>query len=167
MVTSWPTPDPVGPGEESVWSYPRPPRLERSSKHVEIWLGDVCVATTDAAFRVLETSHPPTYYLPRDAFRSDSLAPATGTSLCEWKGAATYVDVVGGGVRAERAGWTYPRPTPAFAALAGYVSVYPAAMQRCTLDGELVRAQPGTFYGGWVTNEIVGPFKGIPGSVGW
>jgi uncharacterized protein (DUF427 family) len=167
MALFRPTPDPVGPGQESVWSYPRPPRLELSSKLVEIWLGDVRIASTGAAFRVLETSHPPTYYLPRDAFVPGSLEPAAGTSMCEWKGAANYIDVVGGGVRAARAGWTYLHPTPAFAVLAGYVSVYPAAMQRCTVDSENVRAQPGRFYGGWVTDEIVGPFKGIPGSNGW
>lgn len=162
-----PAPDPVGPGQESVWAYPRPPRLEASSEHVEIWLGDVRIASTDASFRVLETSHPPTYYLPRQAFAAGSLVPAAGVSMCEWKGAASYLDVVGGGVVAARSGWTYPRPTAAFAALADQVAVYPAAMQRCTVDGEVVRAQPGTFYGGWVTSKIVGPFKGIPGSTGW
>jgi len=162
-----PTPDPVGPGQESVWAYPRPPRLEPSSEHVEIWLGGVPIASTDASFRVLETSHPPTYYLPRQAFVAGSLVPAAGVSMCEWKGSASYLDVVGGGVRAARAGWTYPHPAPAFAAFADHVAVYPAAMQRCTVDGEVVLAQPGTFYGGWVTSKVVGPFKGIPGSNGW
>jgi uncharacterized protein (DUF427 family) len=116
---------------------------------------------------VLETSHPPTYYLPWRAFVTGSLVPAAGVSMCEWKGAASYLDVVGGGVRAPRSGWTYPQPTPTFAALADPVAVYPAAMQRCTVDGEVVQAQPGTFYGGWVTSKVVGPFKGVPGSTGW
>lgn len=167
MTSFRPTPDPVGPGQESVWAYPRPPRLESSSSHIEIWLGGVRIATTDDSFRVLETSHPPTYYLPRQAFVAGSLIPAGGVSMCEWKGAASYLDVVGGRARADRAGWTYPHPTPAFAALADHVAVYPAAMDRCTVDGEVVQAQPGTFYGGWVTSSVVGPFKGIPGSTGW
>lgn len=162
-----PTPDPVGPGQESVWAYPRPPRLEASSEHVEIWLGDVLIAITDASFRVLETSHPPTYYLPWQAFATGSLVPAAGVSMCEWKGAASYLDVLGGGVRAARSGWTYPNPTPPFAALTDHIAVYPAAMQRCTVDGEVVQAQPGTFYGGWVTSKVIGPFKGVPGSTGW
>lgn len=162
-----PSPDPVGPGQESVWAYPRPPRLEASSEHIEIWLGDVVIARTSDSFRVLETSHPPTYYLPWRAFAAGSLVPAAGVSVCEWKGAASYLDIVGGGVRAARSGWTYPQPTPAFAALTDHVAVYPAAMQRCTVDGEVVQAQPGTFYGGWVTSKVVGPFKGVPGSTGW
>jgi uncharacterized protein (DUF427 family) len=167
MALFRPSPDPIAPGQESVWDYPRPPRLEASPEYIEIWLGDVRIASTTDSFRVLETSHPPTYYLPWQAFVTGSLVPAAGVSMCEWKGAASYLDVVGGGVQAPRSGWTYPHPTPAFAALADHVAVYPAAMQRCTVDGEVVQAQPGTFYGGWVTSKVVGPFKGVPGSTGW
>ncbi len=166
-MTRRPTPDDVGPGQESVWAYPRPPRLEPTGAVVEIWLGDERIACTTAAFRVLETSHPPSYYLPRDAFGTGTIEPAAGSSTCEWKGRARYLDLAGGGLRAPRAGWSYPHPTSAFAAIAGHIAVYPAAVQRCTVDGEVVVPQPGTFYGGWVTSAIRGPFKGIPGSEGW
>jgi len=130
-------------------------------------LGGVVVGATRAALRVLETSHPPSYYLPREAFLPGSLRPAAGHSVCEWKGEASYLDVVGGDAVAEGAGWTYPRPTPAFEALAGYVALYPGRMDRCTVDGEVVRAQPGGFYGGWITAGVVGPFKGEPGTMLW
>ena len=135
-----------------------------------IELGGVRVAETtpDApALRVLETSHPPTYYLPRAAFAPGSLRPTEGTSFCEWKGQAAYLDVLGGGRVAARAAWCYPQPTPTFAALRDHVAVYPAAMDRCLVDGEVVRPQPGGFYGGWITSRVVGPFKGEPGTWGW
>ncbi len=162
-----PVPERPGPGQESVWDYPRPPRLEASAALVEVVLGGVTVASTRAALRVLETSHPPTYYLPTDAFAPGTLRPAEGSSFCEWKGRARYLDVLGGAVVAPRAAWTYPEPTRAFEALAGHVAVYPAAMDRCTVDGETVVPQPGGFYGGWVTSAVVGPFKGGPGTQGW
>jgi uncharacterized protein (DUF427 family) len=162
-----PVPDPPGPGQESVWSYPRPPAVDRDPAPVEVWLGGRCVARTTAALRVLETSHPPTYYLPRDAFADGSLRPAAGRSFCEWKGVADYLDVVADGAVAPAAAWTYPRPTAAFAVLLDHVAVYPGAVERCTVDGETVRAQPGGFYGGWITSRVVGPFKGVPGSTGW
>jgi len=160
-------PETAGPGQESVWDYPRPPRLERTDQRIEIVLGGVTVASTTAAYRVLETSHPPTYYLPAEAFLPGSLRPAAGSSFCEWKGTAAYLDVLGGTEVAPRAAWTYPHPTPPFAALTGHVAVYPAPMDRCTVDGEVVEPQPGGFYGGWVTSRVVGPFKGGPGSRGW
>ena len=150
-----------------MWDYPRPPRLELSHRRVEVVLGGVVVCSTDRALRVLETSHPPSWYLPREDWLAGSLRPAEGTSLCEWKGRADYVDVVGGDRVAPRAGWTYPSPVPAFAALAGAVAVYPHAMDRCTVDGEVVRPQEGGFYGGWITDDVVGPFKGGEGSWGW
>jgi len=156
-----------GPGQESVWDYPRPPRLERFGGHIRIVLGGVTIADTRGAYRVLETSHPPSYYLPPDDIRPDALVAASGTSLCEWKGAARYFDVVGGAKRAPRAAWGYPDPTPAFLAIAGYVAFYPAPMDACFVDGERVTPQPGGFYGGWITANIVGPFKGGPGTVGW
>jgi uncharacterized protein (DUF427 family) len=160
-------PERPGPGQESVWDYPRPPRVEPTSALVEIVLGGVRVASTRAAYRVLETSHPPTYYLPADAFATGALRPAEGSSVCEWKGRASYLDVLGGTVVAARAAWTYPEPTSPFEVIAGHVAVYPAAMDRCTVDGETVVPQPGGFYGGWVTSGVVGPFKGGPGTHGW
>jgi uncharacterized protein (DUF427 family) len=154
-----------------VWDYPRPPRLERTDEEVEVVLGGTLVARTRGAFRILETSHPPTYYLPAVDFLATALRPAAGGSFCEWKGQAAYVDVVGGHpdrpVVAERAGWHYPTPTSAYVDLVGHVALYPGAMDRCTVDGEVVRAQPGGFYGGWVTSRVVGPFKGDPGTMSW
>jgi len=162
-----PVPDRPGPGQESVWDYPRPPRLEGSTSDVEVVLGGRVVARTRSALRVLETSHPPTYYLPRSCFADGALRPAEGGSLCEWKGRAAYLDVVGGEAVARQAAWHYPHPTPAFADILGHVALYPGAMDRCTVDGEVVRAQPGGFYGGWVTSAVVGPFKGDPGTMLW
>ena len=155
-----------GPGQESVWDYPRPPRLERFSGRIQIMLGGVTIADTRGAYRVLETSHPPVYYLPPGDIGPDALVPASGASFCEWKGAARYFDVVGGAKRAPRAAWCYPQPTPAFAPIAGYFAFYPAPMDACFVDGERVAPQPGGFYGGWITSELIGPFKGSPGTHG-
>ena len=130
-------------------------------------LGGVEVCRTTRAWRVLETSHPPSWYLPRADWLTGSLRPAGGTSSCEWKGLADYLDVVGGAAVAPRAAWSYPVPTPGFAILAGAVAIYPAAMDACTVDGEVVRPQEGGFYGGWVTDDVAGPFKGAPGTRGW
>lgn len=156
-----------GPGQTSVWDHPRPPRLEPSDRHVRVVLGGVVIADTRRALRVLETSHPPVWYIPPGDVRDDAVEPAAGSSFCEWKGTASYLTLTAGGVRAERAAWYYPRPVPAFAALAGHIAVYPAAMDVCTVDGEVVVPQPGGFYGGWITSDVVGPFKGGPGSTGW
>ena len=155
------------PGQESVWDYPRPPRVESTTQRVVITLGGVTIADTTDAVRVLETSHPPVYYLPRSAFIAGSLEPAEGTSFCEFKGVAGYLTVRGGTVVAQSAGWFYPRPTAGFEALVDRVAVYPGAMQSCEIDGERVIAQAGDFYGGWITSRIVGPFKGEPGTLGW
>lgn len=130
-------------------------------------LGGVLVCETDTSWLVRETSHPPTYYLPRTAFRDGSLRAADGQSFCEWKGVAAYLDVLGGSVVAPRAGWYYPTPTARFAALVDHVAVYCGAMDSCRVDGEEVVPQPGGFYGGWVTSKVAGPFKGVPGSSGW
>lgn len=165
-----PRPEKPGPGQESVWDYPRPPALVESSETVEVEHGGVLVARTTRSWRVLETSHPPTYYLPREAFADGVLRPVEGGTFCEWKGQAAYFDVCGGEDRsavAPRAAWTYPVPTPGFAALAHAVAVTPLAVDRCLVDGEVVTPQEGGFYGGWVTSKVVGPFKGIPGSWGW
>ncbi len=133
-------------------------------------LGGTVVARTTRSWRVLETSHPPTYYLPRAAYAEGALRACAGSSFCEWKGAAAYFDLVGGpegDVVSPRAAWTYPDPAPGFAAIAGAVAVMAAGTDRCLVDGEVVVPQPGGFYGGWITSGVVGPFKGIPGSHGW
>lgn len=156
-----------GPGQESVWDYPRPPRLEETSHHIQIILAGVTIAETRRAWRVLETSHPPVFYLPPDDLVAAHFIPASGSSFCEWKGAASYFDLVVGDRVEERAAWTYRRPTPPFAPIADYVAVYPGRMDGCYVAGERVQAQPGDFYGGWITSAIVGPFKGEPGTQGW
>ena len=162
-----PTPHSAGPGQESVWDYPRPPRLEELAAAITVELGGETIASTRRAWRVLETSHPPTYYLPRDCFRDGALRPAAGSSWCEWKGQATYFDIVSASRTAARAAWTYENPTPGFTAIAGAIAVMAALVDRCTVNGEVVDPQPGGFYGGWVTSWVVGPFKGVPGSMGW
>ena len=141
--------------------------MEQSRRTVEVVLGGETIARTTASWRVLETSHPPTYYVPAEAFLDGALRPVEGSSWCEWKGQASYYDLVGGGVVAPRAGWTYPTPTPGFEVIRDAVAVMPAAVDRCLVDDEVVRPQEGGFYGGWVTDDVVGPFKGIPGSWGW
>ena len=156
-----------GPGQESVWDYPRPPRVEPSDALLEIRLGGQVVARTKAALRVLETSHPPTYYLPLTAFAEGVLRPAGGSSYCEWKGDASYLDVVTPARTAARAGWTYATPSPGFEVLVDHVAVMPGAMDACTVDGEIVVPQEGGFYGGWITSGVVGPFKGAAGTRGW
>ncbi|MCW6511393.1 DUF427 domain-containing protein [Lichenifustis flavocetrariae] len=162
-----PQPKPAGPGQESVWDYPRPPRLETVHDDIRIIFAGVEIARTQAAFRVLETSHPPVYYLPPSAFQPDALVPASGGSFCEWKGRAVYFDVAAGGRRAERAAWAYPDPTSDFAAIRDFVAVYLGKMDACFVGAEKVLPQPGGFYGGWITSNIVGPFKGDPGTQGW
>lgn len=157
----------AGPGQESVWGYPRPPRVEATSELVQIRLGGVLVVSSTAALRVLETSHPPTYYVPIGDFADGSLRRAQGSSWCEFKGAAAYFDVVAGEVTAPRAAWTYPNPSPGFEAIVDHVAVMPAAMDECRVDDEVVRPQEGGFYGGWITSRVVGPFKGGPGSRFW
>lgn len=162
-------PQPIAPaaGQESVWDYPRPPRVEPRGERVVVRLGGQIIADTTDSVRVLETSHPPVYYLPMDAFPAGTLVPVEGTSFCEFKGEARYFDVVSGGAVASRAGWTYPHPAPGFEALRSRVALYPGLMDSCEIDGERVTAQEGGFYGGWVTANIVGPFKGAPGTSGW
>ena len=160
-------PETPGPGQESVWDYPRPPRVEPSEELVEVWLGNQVVASTRSAYRVLETSHPPTYYLPVDSFADGVLRPAAGSTFCEWKGRASYFDLVAPGRTAERAAWTYADPTDGFLAIVDHVAVMPGLVDECTVDGETVRSQVGGFYGGWVTDRVVGPFKGGPGTMGW
>jgi uncharacterized protein (DUF427 family) len=125
------------------------------------------IAETRGALRLLETSHPPSYYFPPADVRLELLVPANGATWCEWKGRAVYLDVVAGGRSAHRAAWSYPDPEPSYAAIAGHFAFYPGAMDRCLVDGDVVRPQPGGFYGGWITADLAGPFKGGPGSQGW
>jgi len=158
---------PDGTAPERVAAYPRPPALVESGQLVRVEALDRLLAETRRSLRVLETFHPPTYYLAPEAVSQELLQPSSGASFCEWKGVARYFDVVvdaGGPAerRLKRAVWTYPEPTEAFAGLAGWFAVYPALMDGCWLDGELVRPQPGGFYGGWITYQVQGPFKGDP-----
>ena len=163
-----PIPDPRGPGQESVWDYPRPPALQPSSRRLRIVHKGVTIADTVRGWRTLETSHPPTWYLPpADIDMTLLRASVQRGSLCEWKGAATYWDVLAGGDTLRGVGWSYPRPTPRFAAITDHIAFYAAPFDEVTVDGERVRPQPGGFYGGWITSDLAGPFKGIPGSQFW
>lgn len=162
-----PVPDPVGPDEESVWDYPRPPALERLARPVRVVLGGERIVDAPWAWRVLETSHPPQIYIDPAFFTPGALVPAEGSSFCEWKGRARYFDVRGGGQLAARAAWSYPEPTARFAGIAGCVALYAGPMDACFVGDERVTPQPGGFYGGWITPNIKGPFKGGPGTWGW
>ncbi|TVR79994.1 MAG: DUF427 domain-containing protein [Rhodospirillales bacterium] len=155
------------PSPESVWDYSRPPRLEPVTLRLRVVFAGETVADTSKGFRVLETSHPPTYYLPPGDVRMDRLRPNPRRSFCEFKGAAAYWDVVVGERSAPAAAWCYPDPTPAFAAIRDYISFYAAPMDACYVGDEQVQPQAGDFYGGWVTSWIQGPFKGGPGTYGW
>lgn len=174
MAIGWkrPSPEPAegiaanGRRRESVWDYPRPPRLEPAGRRVRVSLGGITIVDTEEGVRILETAGAPTIYVPAGAVRAGALERVSGGSFCEWKGAASYFDVVAGGERATRAAWAYNDPTGPFAAIAGWPSFYPALVS-CLLDDEPVTPQPGGFYGGWVTAEITGPIKGEPGSGGW
>jgi uncharacterized protein (DUF427 family) len=147
---------------ERVADYPRPPALVVSEQLIEVRALGQLLAQTRHSLRVLETFHPPTYYLPPEAMRLEWLESAAGRSFCEWKGVASYFSVVVGDQRLERAVWSYADPTPAFAALAGWFALYPGRMDGCWVDGEQVEPQPGGFYGGWITSSLEGPFKGDP-----
>jgi len=162
-----PTPLEPASGQESVWDYPRPPRVEDVSKHIEVVFNGVKIADTCEAKRILETSHPPVYYISRKDIRMEYLVAIPGTSLCEWKGRAHYYTVAVGNKRAERAAWYYPDPKPVYAVIKDRIAFYPARVDACYVDGERVRPQSGGFYGGWITRDIVGPFKGDPGTLGW
>ncbi len=155
------------PGQESVWDYPRPPALVPYTGHIKIFDELTVIAEcTGLAYRVLETSHPPTFYLPPSAIQTELLHPMTGSSHCEWKGEATYFRLEKGDRRIERVAWTYPTPNSAFTAISGYFAFYPSKVN-CFVDGQSVTAQEGDFYGGWITPQVVGPFKGGPSTWGW
>jgi len=154
-------------GQESVWDYPRPPRVESTAKHLVVVFGGDTIAETRSAYRVLETSHPPVYYFPPGDVEMKFLQRSARASFCEWKGAASSFSIEVNGKCAEDAAWAYADPTEAFAAIKDYVAFYPAMMDACYVDGELVTPQPGGFYGGWITGDVVGPFKGAAGTWGW
>lgn len=158
---------PPAPGQESVWDYPRPPRLEPTSKHLRVVFNGVVIAETQRGQRVLETSHPPVYYFPPEDVQSQYLVPSPRQTFCEWKGQGAYYHVKVGDRQANNAAWYYPKPTPAFAPIRNYIAFYAGLMDECTVDGVVVMPQPGGFYGGWITPDIVGPFKGAPGTWGW
>jgi uncharacterized protein (DUF427 family) len=157
-----------GPGQESVWDYPRPPRIERSEELVEMIFGGIVLASTRKAWRILETSHPPSYYLPFDDIAMEHVRPSgTRPSFCEFKGLASYFIIDVSGIVDRDCAWSYPNPTPGFEALVDHLAVYPARMDECRVDGEIVQPQDGEFYGGWITSKVVGPFKGASGTWGW
>jgi uncharacterized protein (DUF427 family) len=155
-----------GEGQESVWDYPRPPICVEDAREVLVRFGGCVISRTSNAIRVLETASPPTFYIPPADIDFDVLQRTAGNSYCEWKGAATYWSLVVGDTTVKNVGWSYESPTSRFGEIKSYLSFYPAKVE-CTVNGEQVRPQPGGFYGGWVTNEIIGPYKGEPGTGGW
>lgn len=159
--------DPVGPGQRSVWDFPRPAIAEPCDDHIRIEHAGVVIAETRSSVRTLETSHPPSYYLPPECITPGVLRRAAGSSFCEWKGAASYWDVVIGDIVLSRVGWSYSSPTAGFVSLRDHVAFYAGPFDRCTVNGETVVPQAGGFYGGWITSGFAGPFKGGPGSMGW
>ena len=156
-----------GPGQISVWNFPRPPAVERVLERVEVYFAGQRIASTDQALRVCETASPPTYYIPPDDVAADCVQLDTGNSWCEWKGDANYYALVVEDQVAARAAWGYTDPHQEYALLAGFLSFYPGRVDRCTVGDRIVGPQPGRFYGGWVTDDLAGPFKGAPGSQSW
>ena len=158
---------PPGPDQESVWDSPRPPRLEPSPRRVRVLVAGELLVDTTRALRLLETSHPPSWYVPPADVAFEHLREGRGESFCEWKGVARYWDVVVGAERRAGAAWSYPTPSPRYAALKDHLAFYAGRVDECWVDDERVTPQPGGFYGGWVTADVVGPFKGGPGTLGW
>ena len=156
-----------GLGQESVWDYPRPPRLEECPEQIRVVVEGTVIADSNQAWRVLETSHPPVYYVPPADIRMDSVEPTLRRTWCEWKGDARYFDVIAGHRRIRNAAWAYPLPTPAFEDIRDHFAFYPHLMDACFVGDEQVKSQAGGFYGGWITSRVVGPFKGEPGTRGW
>ncbi|MBC8099978.1 MAG: DUF427 domain-containing protein [Armatimonadetes bacterium] len=155
------------PGQESVWDYPRPPRVEPSNQRIRIVFNGQTIADSTSAFRVLETSHPPVYYLPQADIQMALLTPTTRRTHCEFKGAASYWTLQVGDKSEANVAWGYAAPQPGFEVIKDHIAFYPGRMEACYVDEERVTAQPGDFYGGWITARIVGPFKGAPGTMGW
>ncbi len=160
-------PEQTHPGQESVWRYPRPPRLEETSRHLRIVHRGVVLAETRRGLRTLETSHPPTYYFPSDDVDHTKLQASANASYCEWKGHARYFDVFIAEQVFRDAAWTYPEPSAAFAMLKNHLAFYAEPFDACFVDEEIAIPQPGGFYGGWITSDLAGPFKGVPGSRFW
>jgi uncharacterized protein (DUF427 family) len=158
---------PLQPGQESVWDYPRPPRVEPTRKRIRVIFNGVTIADTTRAVRVLETSHPPAYYIPPSDIRMDYVTATSRRTVCEFKGAAGYWTIEVNGRRAENAAWSYAHPHPGYEAITDHLAFYPGRMEACFVGEEQVQAQEGDFYGGWITSEIVGPFKGGAGTLGW
>lgn len=160
-------PDPIADGQESVWSFPRPAIAQPTMAHIVIAHRGRRIVDSRRAIRTLETSHPPSYYIPPEDIEPGILRRAEGRSVCEWKGEAVYWDVVMDGQVIERVGWSYPSPLPSFAILKDHVAFYARPFDHCFVDGQVVTPQPGPFYGGWITSGFAGPFKGGTGSAGW
>jgi uncharacterized protein (DUF427 family) len=154
-------------GQESVWDYPRPPRVETTNKRIKVIFQGEVIADTTNAKRVLETSHPPTYYIPPEDVRFEMLEPTSRSTVCEFKGAATYYNVTRDGVTNANAAWAYATPRPGFESIRDHITFYASKVDACYVGDELVTAQAGDFYGGWITSDIVGPFKGGAGTWGW
>jgi uncharacterized protein (DUF427 family) len=152
---------------ESVWDYPRPPRVDDCTRHVRVVFQGVMIADSRRSKRVLETSHPPVYYLPQSDIRMEHLTPSRRTTFCEWKGTAAYYGLVVGEHAASDVAWCYRDPSPAFEGIRDYIAFYPSRMEACYVDGERVHSQQGDFYGGWITSDVEGPFKGAPGTSLW
>lgn len=155
------------PDQESVWDYPRPPRIERSNKRIQVVFKDMIVAESVRSQRILETSHPPVYYIPPEDVDMSYIQPSSHQSYCEWKGIAQYYTIAVGEEKSINAAWYYPNPTDYFAVLKNHLAFYPSRVDACSVDEERVTAQAGDFYGGWITKNIVGPFKGGMGTRGW
>jgi uncharacterized protein (DUF427 family) len=156
-----------GPGQESVWDYPRPPRVEPTHKFLQVFFNGRTIAATRRGQRVLETSHPPTYYIPATDIDPAVLVSSSRRTLCEFKGQAVYFSAVDGDQQSIDAAWSFPYPTPAFEPIRDHFAFYPSRVEACFVDGARVVAQEGDFYGGWITPDIVGPFKGGTGTWGW
>lgn len=161
------SPSPLPPGHESVWDYPRPPRIEEVKVSLRVEFCGECIAETQKGMRVLETSHPPVYYFPPTDVRVEMLRLTNHRTWCEWKGEARYFTIQAWNKKATNAAWFYPDPSKSAAVLQNYVAFYPSLVDACFVDGEKVKAQEGDFYGGWITSKIHGPFKGPPGTHGW
>lgn len=162
-----PVPETPGPGQESVWDFPRPPAVDTGDELVLVEFADTVIAESRRTLRVLETSHAPVYYIPRADVRTELLRPTARRTRCEFKGTARYADLVVGTRRAADACWWYDQPAAGYEALSGAIAFYPRKVERCLVDGEVVTPVDGDFYGSWLTSRVVGPFKGGPGTLGW
>lgn len=158
---------PPGPGQESVWDYPRPPRVETSTRRVRVMFNGATIADSTRSIRVLETSHPPAYYIPLDDINMDLLSQTPRRTFCEFKGAATYWTITVNGKSSPEAGWSYETPSKGFETIKGYITFYASKVEACYVDDEQVQPQEGDYYGGWITSDVVGPFKGGAGTWGW